>query len=350
MLLKTDLFNKGLNFISKIKSNKIYPGLCLFYSKNGKLYAECVSDEGIMIKALMAENVTEDVEFAIVIFKLENIMKSCTLDDFEIVVRPNNLFVKTNMESTISLYGNKNAMPRMPEYADAPVKESDLPIGERKNFLNDYLGSIHLSDKNYSYIYVKDRIVTINGGSMRSSKFGFDFHYPMFVNRTLYSLMASLCEKEDDLLRVKFFDKRYEVHKGDNQIIVGRNKELERVFENNVLSLPMTINTNTEFTLKKSEINRIHSDMTYFIREANNVILFNILDNKIIINSIDDNIEIPFNFSRKGDYTFKKINLARLYKLLTNLKDEITVKSNTPVLEFLYMENDTENVILTVVE
>jgi hypothetical protein len=106
----------------------------------------------------------------------------------------------------------------------------------------------------------------------------------------------------------------------------------------------------SKFTVNKEQIGRVCAGMPYFLKESNSVVVMNILEKKIIIHNPEDNVEIPFDFKPEGNFTFKKLNLTRLLRLLNNFKGDVEIQSGVAVGEYLYMENEMENIVMTITE
>jgi hypothetical protein len=350
MIIKTDLFKKGISILSNIKTNKIFPGLTTFYTENNKLYGEVIASNSIVVKTLLAEDVSETIDFNIIIYKLDSIIKSCDKDTIEITVRPSNLVVKATVEATISLHEATASMPKYHGFSSEILKEVDLPFLDYRDLLSDYLATAHINDINYSNVYIKDRIIVTNVNSFRVSKTGFDLPYPIILNKSLFLAIINVLEEKQDALHIRFYDKGFEIINNNTIIMSSRVESIENIFNANILKIQYNQPSLPVFSINKRLIDDICKNMSYLLKDRNGVVALDLLNNKIVLDSIEDNVQVPCNFKADPSFVSKKLNLLRLQKLCKNCKDDFTISSSFEANSLLYFENDLEYLVMAAVK
>lgn len=364
MIIKTDLFKSAILFLSKIGTNRIYKGLTLFYTENNTLFAELITDEAYSIRVIAGTNIRENFGFSVIIQKLEPLISNYDKEDFELEVRPNNLYIKTDVESLISLYGNKGSMNRIPSFeGDSIVDSKNLKFKDYKDFINNYLSCVHKDQDIYTYVYLKDKIIAYDQRCVRVSKDNLGFPYPLFVNKGLFDLISQMDRLYKEDIIVDFYNKRYEIKNNYCTIFVFRNNNWETDWEKNVLSIPINPEQMPEnfgqmsensgqpfFTVSKDDLVNTYDKYKYFLKLNNNGAILDISNKKILINSSEDKVSVPVSFGSTYKYANKKLNFERLYKIIEYCLDQITFKSGIQSTDYLYFENDKENVVLALTE
>jgi hypothetical protein len=351
MKIKTEDFVRGVHFLQGVKECRITPGLTLFYVISGIMYAELRTDVGYSIKVKVAENVSEEVEFSVIIQKLLPLFSSYKEDYFDLEVRPNNLVLKTDASAIIALFGHRGSLDKIPTINEDLKISVDLKYGDIEDILKEYLPFVSVSDTlDYPHIYIKDKILTFNKTTLRICDKGYpEFPYPIFINDNLFKLITNM-NKHTENMKVMFYENLY-VFKSDTiEVYVHRELDVEKKYKENVFTIPTTTDIETNFILNRVKLKDIISSYGYYLKESNGVAVIDIKNGIILLDTGDDQITVPFPVDSIGEFTQKKVNLNRISRMLKFCGDMVMIRTDIDSLGFLYIKNDIEEMVATVYE
>lgn len=348
MVIKTKEFVKGLNILSSVKNHKITKGLCLFFTEGSSLYGEVVTLNGRCYKVKLASSLDTDVEFSIIIDKLIPLFSNYNESTFELDVRPNNIIVQTDSHSSISLYGGKGSVDRNSVFSEeGPTSVTRVNHSSFVGYLNDCSAILLESDLS-KFVYCKDSIVVYGGNCAKKGKVDLSLEYPIFLDKETISVLSNSTSEDSEVV-IAFYKKWYCVSYDSCQIYTIRNYSLEDNYTSDILDLKFENKDLPYFSVNKTILLSICKRYKYYLKAVNDEVLFDIKNNKIIIQK-DDKIEVPCIFKgSSSDYTFKKVNIARLCSLLGYFLDDVKIYSDIDPNSIFYLENDIENTICSVI-
>lgn len=349
MELNTALFNRGINFLSKIRGNRIFRGLVLFYTKDMKMIAECTSSSGVCYRIIVAENVSPVVEFSVIVQKLQALLKGYDKDTFELEPRANNLYVKADKESLVGIYGTQGSIPKIPDYEDKPIQELGFSLTEISGLLKSYLASVSKSEELYLNVYIKDKIRVFNKRCLRVTKAGFEFPYAIFLDYETFNLVTEMSKMSKAPLTISFYGNRYEIKNDQCSIICMRKENLEKWFEEEVAPIDV-LGPDTYFRFNKGALDGIKTQLAYFLKDTNNAVYLDLQGGKLRISGSEDNIEIPITFEVNGNFETKKLNLLMLTNIMEHCAETVTVRCDENRIASLYIENDIEYAGMSVLD
>ncbi len=173
---------------------------------------------------------------------------------------------------------------------------------------------------------------------------------PILISKTLFSSLLNLIDAKQENITLKFYEFGYEFQQGEYKIIYPRNRRVEDDFRTNISSLNYKLPPDSpSFTVSKSLIDNVCSDMSYIIKESNFKATLDLKKGKLVISNLEDIIEVPCDFKSDPCLTLKKINIVRLQKLLGGCSEEVKISTSDNPEAFLYFENDLEYIVMSVV-
>lgn len=354
MECKTELFKRSLSWLDTCKSNKIYPKLALFYTRNfagvHNFYADIITSESYHLTACLAENVDDSLEFSMVIDKLAPILSTISDETFEIIQRPNNIVVRSSSGShKLVLFGGAGSIPFAPHPEGDVEKSTQLNYKSIKDVVKSYLVTLKNEDNFYDYVYLKSDVMSANPQIIRRKSIRFNPLYPLMITKEVHSLFEKMTSWGGSLLDLDFYENMVVVHNDYLKITMIRDTKRDKLYEDNILSFPLTPDLTTSFILNKERLVEIYKASKGVLKQNNNFVTFDIANDKVIIEG-DDHLEFNHEFKANGNFTIKVVYFPYIIEALTFQSGDITVSSQEDTEGFLYYNLMSENVVSTTVK
>jgi hypothetical protein len=349
MVLNTKSLYAGLSFISTIKNFKSGTSLCNFFSKENNLYVGAESSNGYFLQSKIGDNITEDIHFCIDIEKIISLIRPCKKEEVELIVRPNNIVLKTESDNILGLFSNK-------------VSASILTIqeGEEENInvevdyskflkaLSSYCETTHKTDINYNMVFCKDILLSFNGGVLRKTKPFLNFKYPLMITSEMTSFLDFM---NAEGIICSFNKKGYSFCNGTLMAFIYHQPEYIKIFEKEVIPYPLSeeiISCESYVKISSCVLTDLSKNYKFFLKKSNGAFLLNLKNNEIIIDNERDKITIP-DVILENTLTIDSVNLNifRLLPLISFCDDPITMYLKSDSKAF-YLNNDTEIIVFTV--
>jgi len=350
MIVKTNLFTKNLGLLYKMKKCSVVENMAFFYTEGKNLFAEIPSKTFMSLRVIMATGVEGECEFSVDVNKLVAALKGTTAEEFDLEVRPNNINILAEDKITMSIFGGKGSMAKLPRFSEMQVIGTGVLSKETVwGVVTNYIDSVHELDQTFSYVHIADHVVSTDSKVLRKSVGGLDIPYPVIINSDAYSIISEMMKESKDSVMLNFYQNRVEAISPSITLIMMNNANILSAYKDNVLSIPTQTDIDTTFTINKNEIQSFFDRYSGLMKKGNYHCTIDFAGKKLMFDNGEDTIERDITLSVKGEFSNKKINLVRLIQSLQHCGESVEIQSSVAPDGYLYFKNEVEQIILTVV-
>jgi len=354
MVLNTALFNDGLSQLCKLKKLSSVENIALFYTNEGKLFAEIPSQTHCSIRVIMGilpEGQQESVEFSADVVKILSIMKGIgKCETFELEVRPNNINIISKDKVNLSIFGGKGSLSHLPKFEDTQELGMFVIDANMWKIVSSYIECVHPLNEIFGYVHFSDFIRSTDSKLLRKSNQKISPPFDFVINKLAYSVLIDMMKENKGSVIANFFPNRVELNSQTVTLILMNNPVVLSAYKDNVVSFEMTTSATTSFSFVKAEILDFYSSYSVIMRKGNFHCTFDFVNSTLTYDHGGDSVTRNITLEKTGEFTFKKVNLERLLSCIDNCGDIVSCSSEVDPFAFLYLNNDVESVVLTVVE